>query len=374
MTRHLILGLLPPLGGSLKTLADAGQHVRLIEQYLCAYAGAFDETLYFSYASESLAQYTDDAALRAKVSVLPGGPGRSYTFRMPFRWARDMQRCRVLRVFQITGVIPAILARIRWGTPFVATYGYRYAAVARVEGYRRRAALLYALEQLGLRTASAIIVTTSALLDHVTRYIHADRVHLIPNSVNTQRFVPAPSLPGRRRLVFVGRVEPQKNLLSLIRAVSRISPAPELVVVGDGSQRQELVGEAAQLGVHLDVRGVISYETVPGVLQTADAFVLPSLIEGHPKALLEAMSCGLPCVGLDVPGTRDVIAHGQTGILCPPTVEGLSAGLSRALDQAGLARQLGHAARAWVEENYSAASVMRREVGLLQQMAGAPDS
>ena len=99
--RPLILGLLPPLGGSLKTLADAGQHMRLIEQYLRAYAGVFDETLYFSYANEALSQYTDDAALRARVRILPGSPGRSYTFRMPFQWAREMQRCRILRVFQI---------------------------------------------------------------------------------------------------------------------------------------------------------------------------------------------------------------------------------------------------------------------------------
>jgi glycosyltransferase involved in cell wall biosynthesis len=370
MTQILTLGLLPSLNGGLQTLAQAGQHTRLIEQYFRTYAGAFDETLYFSYMNERLAEYTDDLTLRSRVKILPGSRGRLYTFRLPFRWAQELHRCCVLRVFQITGAIPAAMARLRWGLPFAVTYGYRYAEFACIEGYRRRAVMLWILEQVGLRTADAIIVTTPALATHVKRYVAAERVHLIPNSVDTDRFVPAPCLPGRRTLIFVGRLEPQKNLLMLIDALAQVRPAPRLIVVGDGSQREALIRAAAWRGVSIEMRGVLPNEALPAALQAADVFVLPSLIEGHPKALLEAMSCGLPCGGLDVPGTCDVITHEQTGLLCAPTAEGLAAGLRRALDNADLANYVGRSARTWIEANYSAHTVMKQEIKLLYRLAG----
>lgn len=367
--RALTLGLLPPLNSGLQTLAQAGQQTRLIEQYFKVYARAFDETLYFSYMNEHLAQYTDDSTLRSQVKILPGSPGRLYTFRLPFRWAKEMQRCCVLRVFQITGVIPAVLARLRWGLPFAVTYGYRYTEFARTEGHQRRAVILWLFEQIGLRTANAVIVTTPALATHVKRHVAAGRVHLIPNSVDTDRFVPAPHLPGKRTPIFVGRLEPQKNLLMLIDALAQVRPAPHLIVVGDGSQREALISAAARRGVSIEMRGVLPNEALPAALQAADVFVLPSLIEGHPKALLEAMSCGLPCVGLDVPGTRDAIIHEQTGLLCAPTAEGLAAGLRRVLEDADLANRLGQSARAWIETNYSTRRVMKKEIELLYQLA-----
>jgi len=363
------LGLLPPLQGGLHTLAQAGQHTRLIEQYFRAYAGVFAETLYFSYLEERLEQYTADPALHSKIKILPGNGGRSYTFYLPFKWRQEMQRCDVLRVFQITGAIPAAIARLLWDIPFASTYGYQYADIARTEGHRRRALMLWVLEQIGLRTANAIIVTTPALAAHVKRYIAAEQVHLIPNSVDTERFKPAPHLPGKRRLIFVGRLEPQKNLPMFIEAAAQIQPTPQLVLVGNGSQREVVIKAAAQYRVPLELPGVLPHEALPATLQSADAFVLPSLIEGHPKALLEAMSCGLPCVGLDVPGTRDVIVHERTGLLCPPTAEGLAAGLRRVLDDTDLAGQLGRSARIWVETHHSAQSVMQQEIALLTRLA-----
>jgi glycosyltransferase involved in cell wall biosynthesis len=117
--------------------------------------------------------------------------------------------------------------------------------------------------------------------------------------------------------------------------------------------------------------GVLLHESLPAILQTAGAFVLPSLIEGHPKALLEAMSCGLPCVGLDVPGTRDVIAHERTGLLCPPTADGLAVELRRVLEDSDLALHLGQAARACVVAHYSARMLMQQETVLLKQLAKA---
>ncbi|MCI0394693.1 MAG: glycosyltransferase family 4 protein [Chloroflexi bacterium] len=367
----LTLGLLPPLNGGLQALAQAGQQDRLIEHYFRAYARSFVRVFYFSYFPEQLEQYTGEAELLAAIKLLPGRPGRRYTFRLPFRWAGELRQCQVLRVFQLTGVIPAAMARVRWRTPFAVTYGYDYARFARAEGQRRRALVLWLLEQLGLRIANAVIVTTPALRQHVSRFIPANRVYLIPNTVDTARFAPAPHLPPGCHLLFVGRLERQKNLFMLLDALEQMANKPRLVVVGDGSQRAELLAAAARRGIDLEWHGVLPHESLPGVLRQASAFVLPSLIEGQPKALLEAMSCGLPCVGLNVAGTRDVIRHEETGLLAPPTAAALAAALARLMDDPGLAHRLGRAARRWVESRFSPQQVIQQEIELLCQLGEA---
>jgi glycosyltransferase involved in cell wall biosynthesis len=366
----LTLGLLPPLQGGLRTLAEAGQHSRFIAQYLGTYAQAFATTLYFSYFQEQLATYTDNPLLLDRVKVLGGGGSRLYTFQLPFHRAKNVRRCHVLRVFQMTGSIPAAIARRRWGIPFAATYGYRYAEFAHTEGFPHRAIMLWLLEQIGLRTASAVIVTTPSLAEHVRRTVVPERIYLIPNSIDTEQFAPADKLPKSRTIIFVGRLEPQKNLFMLLDAVAQIRPRSRLVLIGDGSQREALIERAGERGVWLDWQGVTAHEKLPAKLREADIFVLPSLIEGHPKALLEAMSCGLPCVGLDVPGTRDVLRHEENGLLAPATAEGLSHNLQRLLDETDLAQQFGQNARAWVTSRYGASQVMGEEVKLLAQLAG----
>ena len=74
--------------------------------------------------------------------------------------------------------------------------------------------------------------------------------------------------------------------------------------VGSGSQKEELVKLAVKLGVNLKVTDQIPNEKLPETYRQADIFVLPSLAEGHPKALLEAMSCGLACMASNIPGDQ----------------------------------------------------------------------
>ena len=124
----MILGLLPELGGGLGTLARMGQHTRFLDSYLRPYARAFDEVRYFSYAHETLADFTQDSALTARVSLVPGPATHAWvsTVLLGLRHGPALRECAVLRVFQLTGAIPALMARRRYGVPFVTTYGFRY--------------------------------------------------------------------------------------------------------------------------------------------------------------------------------------------------------------------------------------------------------
>ena len=91
----MVLGLLPEIRGGLGELARTGQHSRFVEGYLRPYARAFAEVRYFSYLGESFERYTDDAELRARVRIFPGGRRHPWlhTLAMPIRYRRELREC-----------------------------------------------------------------------------------------------------------------------------------------------------------------------------------------------------------------------------------------------------------------------------------------
>ena len=153
--------------------------------------------------------------------------------------------------------------------------------------------------------------------------------------------------PDRPLLLWVGRLDPIKGLDVLVRAtalVCRTQPV-QLAIVGDGPYREELLAGIAANDLADSVRLLGMREDVPSWLQSADVFVFPSRTEGLPNALLEAMAVGLPVVTTDVPGCRDLIQDGQTGLLVPvDDAAALAAAMLRLLDPGPFARRLGEAA------------------------------
>ena len=112
-----------------------------------------------------------------------------------------------------------------------------------------------------------------------------------------------------------GRLEPVKDYPTLLRAFSGLAEPAELVIAGTGPLKAELVQLATELGVSRRVRFLGFEPDVRRWMQAADGFVLTSRWEGLPMALLEAAACARPAVATDVPGTREVVVDGQTGLL-----------------------------------------------------------
>lgn len=367
------LGLLPALGSGLGELRRTGQASRLIDGYLRPYARAFEHVWYFSYLCETLGDHVNDDALSAAVTVRAPRRERPRLRRaveMAVVHRRELSRCAVLRVFQVTGVIPALIARRWWGTPFVTTYGFWYGRLSRPGPSRLVKRLL---ERVGLRLAAAVIVTTEELRRHVATLAASDRIHVIPNGVDLTRFARADRRrSGRGRILYIGRLSEEKNLSALIQAVAALPsrlPA-ELIVIGSGPLRAALEAQAREAGVRAEFPGVVDHRLVPAWLAGADAFVLPSFTEGHPKALLEAMAAGLPCVASDCPGNRALVSHERTGLLFDPRDPvALAARLGRVLSDDELARTLGERAREVVGRDYDLARLVDQEIDLLKRVA-----
>jgi glycosyltransferase involved in cell wall biosynthesis len=182
-----------------------------------------------------------------------------------------------------------------------------------------------------LRAASGVIVLSEEQARFVSSAhgVEPGRVFVVPNGVGDEYFLPARERTyGPLRLLFVGRLTPQKNVARLLEALSLVRENVVLDVVGDGEQQSGLRARAHRLGLtnvvfHGDRRG----DDLVGAYARADAFVLPSDREGMSLAALEAMAASLPVVATDVPGNTGLLRG--VGILVPP----VPGALARAVDE-----------------------------------------
>ncbi len=112
---------------------------------------------------------------------------------------------------------------------------------------------------------------------------------------------------------------------------------------------------------------------IPDILNQYAVYALPSRFEGMPKTLLEAMSCGLACVGTNVAGTKELITHGETGLLAELNEDSLREQITRLMKDAKLQHELGANARQFIINNYSLNEGIKKEIGVYQETTQTRD-
>ena len=205
------------------------------------------------------------------------------------------------------------------------------------------------------------VVAVSSEMGELYRRVHRlkpSNVQVISNGVAVSEFSPhtARRNNGRVKVIFVGRLVPEKNLSKLLAAIAilrRSAPNFSLQIVGDGPEGPRLKSEATTLGVSDITEFMGARDDIPELLRQADIFVLPSIKEAMPVTILEAMACDLPIVASRVGGIPDVVQESVTGVLVDPNDENEIANALGPLVVAGeLRRGLGSAGRRRVETRY----------------------
>ena len=176
---------------------------------------------------------------------------------------------------------------------------------------------------------------------------------VIPNGVETQRFMPAGRQANPKvKILFIGRLIQRKGLQRVVQALpqirSLVSQQFEVEVVGTGSYQTVLEEQSMRLGVSDLIRfiGIVPYDQLEKSYQNADIFVLTSLSEGMPAVILEAMGCGLPIVASDVGGNNEIVHEGENGYLISgDKVDMLAKRLAALIDDAELRERMGRKSR-----------------------------
>ncbi|MGI6220404.1 MAG: glycosyltransferase family 4 protein [Coriobacteriales bacterium] len=209
------------------------------------------------------------------------------------------------------------------------------------------------------RFANGGVFQTDDAFAYWQHWCHRNPIKL-PNPLAPELAARAPRPKGllrEKRIVTAGRLAEQKNQAQLIRAFASIAaefPDHTLEIYGEGSLRprlEQLIGELG-LGNRVILKGRVATDEIYGCVQDAELFVLPSLWEGLPNALIEAMALGLPCIASDcsIGGPRELIDDGVDGLLVPVGDEdALAEAMRELLGNPTRAEELGERARAVAE-------------------------
>lgn len=181
-----------------------------------------------------------------------------------------------------------------------------------------------------LRGAGAVIVLNAQEeADALKAGVNPNRIHRIPNAVDPDLFRPGErdaarrewGWPEARTVLFVGAMQAQKGLFTALRAARMLRDTEvRWVFCGEGPdlERARAVAEAEGLARRVAFTGRVDRARMPSLYQAADVVVLPSRHEPFATVFLEAMACGLPCIGSADGGTPEIIVDTQTGFLVPP--------------------------------------------------------
>ena len=271
----------------------------------------------------------------------------------------------------------AVLSTIFRKRPIVLT---SHGTVLDLKGWKRPMELLYhrSIGRRMLRSVNRVIALSSPqaklLEEHGAK---GSKIVVIPHWVDTDaidmaadagRFRTRHGLGDRQIVLFVGRLLPIKGLEYLIEAVHSLQPRPALVLVGGeapgyAGTRRALVHQVERLGLEKDVffLGHFPKEELASAYLASDLFVLPSLAEGMPLVLLEAMAYGRCVLASDIPGNSGLMQNGRNGILFEPgNPVDLAHKMSYALQDRQVRDRLGAGAREDVLLNYCCDGILSK--------------
>ncbi len=242
--------------------------------------------------------------------------------------------------------------------------------------------IVYVLcDRLTERFVDQFIVVSESLRKTIIRNhgIQPDKVIKIYNGIELDQYQPHPGSREKIRKEFLiseeeflvgtaGRLVYEKGIEFLIRSVQKVLktfPKTKFLLVGDGPLKMKLENLARELGIMEYCIFSGFRDDIPEILSSLDLFVLPSILEGHPIVILEAMAMAKPIVASDINGVREQIENGRTGVLVPRgDPQALAEAINQMLKERIEANKLGMEARKQVEEIFD----IRRQVALHEEV------
>jgi glycosyltransferase involved in cell wall biosynthesis len=284
---------------------------------------------------------------------------------------------------------PAVFhAHLNW--PLGCSGGILAAALSRVpavvatvhlfSGFPR-AATIPLQRRVVPRLVGRYIAVSEAVVRDIERGLGVPRTRIrcVPNGIAVDAFErgtaadpavrrQATGDTGRPTVVTLARLDRHKGLGTLLQAAALL-PDVTFVIAGEGPERHRLEAEARALGVSERV-SLPGFQRDPArLLASADVFVLPSLLEGHPLSVLEAMAAGTPVVATSIPGTAEIVSHGVTGVLVPPgNPAALAAAVKELLEDRALAERLAIAGRELVRRRFTAGAMTRSVANVYEEL------
>ncbi len=304
------------------------------------------------------------------------------SFFLPLKLRHEFKDFDIIKTNQVNGWWIALFAKIFYKKKIIirAGYGWLRNYLSRAKIYRNmnyfkfiiNYIFIFLLEFLAYKIADGIISTNKSDINFIKKTFKLkkkirNKIHLIPNFVDKNIFKPIEIEKKKSHILFIGRLGLEKNLFNLFEALIDLKKIT-LDIIGSGHLKEELIAKTKEFDINVNFLGRYPNTQLPKIINQYNILILPSFYEGNPKVLLEAMSCGIACIGTNVRGIREIIIHNENGYLCEINPNSIKNAILKLENDRILRERLGRNARVFINNNYSLESIVNREYQIYKQI------
>ncbi|MBU2025123.1 MAG: glycosyltransferase family 4 protein [Patescibacteria group bacterium] len=364
------LGFFMDLGGSLELWNRIGTLRREVVIYN-QLARKFRRIYFFTYGTRQDLNYAEQLAPNIRIVFKPRGiPDLFYEFLMPFLKIGVVRKCDILKTNQNSGALAAVMAKVLSPKArLVIRSGYIGSEFAQVTRFPFLAKIYFYFEQaISYRLCNLALIPTKANHAKLLRKYPflRGKLKILNNFIDTGLFFKKQAVK-KYDIIYVARLDGRQKNHQLLLEAAR-NEDWKILFIGQGDDRERLSKWAQDNKINLTIIARVLNEKLPDYYNACRLFVSPSLFEGNPKAMLEAMSSELPVIALSVPGIKNIINHGKTGILVENSALDLKKNIQQILRDEETARELGRRARRFVLKKFALDKLFIRERKIYQRL------
>ncbi|MBU0707871.1 glycosyltransferase [Patescibacteria group bacterium] len=343
--------------------------IGMLEREIAPYnylADFFDHIYIFSYGGSEDLQYNNQLKNNVSVVIKKSTVSNSlYQLTLPFLYRKLLSKCQFYKTNQIYGSIPAIISKILFRKNILVIRS-GYIATLNAKLYKKtfyKRAMINMIEWLAYNLCNISFIPTKENADYlINRYgFLKKKLFTLNNSINIEIFKPI-NCEKKYDIGYVGRLNADKNLLNLLEAIK--DSGYKVCFIGRGEEKDSLEKYAQENSIDLEFIDKVNNYDLPKYYSAFKIYAFPSLHEGNPKTLLEAMACGLPIVGCDVIGVNNIIKDGKNGLLSRPDASNLKEKIVHLMSNQSLMNDLGQQARQFIKQNYDFSIIINKELDI----------
>jgi len=298
-----------------------------------------------------------------------GLPRRIFELFIPVLFNTIFKSAEIIKSNQLFGSEFALRTGQIFNKPVIIRNGWLVSKTLELKGDSKKFLIkVRKLEKKIFSNTKSVIVTTDLMKDEIIQRYKTDnnKINIIPNYIRTEIFKPM-SVQKEYDAIYVGRIEKEKNPEIFLKTISKFKF--KALIIGKGSLKNELQKRYKYLKKNIRWIDSVPNNKLPEYYNKSKVYIIPSKYEGHPKTLLEAMACGIPVIGADVMGIRDIISDKSNGLLYDGTTEDLIRNLNQLLANSELQIKIIDNARKFIKKNYDIKNIANEEYKLLGKLA-----
>jgi len=302
---------------------------------------------------------------------------------LPFKLKNLFKNIDLIKTGQIYGSWVACIAKIVYNKKIIIRSGFEWLRATK-NVYKRDTiksyikflfiySFIFLNELIAYKLADGIIVTSDYDIPFIMKYYKLNkkykknRIRLIYNYIDESLFKSLSIQKKDKHIIYIGNLHRGKNVINLVKAFIGLKDF-HLDIIGEGPDKEKMEKISKENNLNLNFLGLFPNNKIPEILNQYQIFILPSISEGNPKVLLEAMSCGCACIGTDIEGINNLIKHKENGFLCNTNPESIKDAILTIYNDKDLRNKIEKNARKFILENCSLRSITAKEYSFYKEI------